>query len=285
MRIAGVQMDVALADVPKNLERIGNYVREATGGGAKLVIFPECAATGYCFSSADEARKYAQSIPGPITDTVHGLCKAHDCYVVFGMLEADGPKIYNAAVLVGPQGVIGSYRKIHLPYLGIDMFTAYGDRPFAVHDAGGLKVGMLICYDASFPEATRCLALGGADLVVLPTNWPPGSECVAQAAIRTRANENGIYFAAVNRVGTERGFPFIGMGSICAPNGDVLAAPNGTQEEIFYADIDPERARRKRVIRVPDKHEVDRFGDRRPEMYAPLLAPHSYHTPRQDHSR
>ena len=277
-------MDVALANVPQNLERIGRYIAEAAAGGAKLVIFPECAATGYCFDSADEAREYAQPIPGPITQAVQAHCKTHSCFVVFGMLEADGDRIYNAAVLVGPQGVIGSYRKVHLPYLGIDMFTAYGDRPFAVHEAGDLRIGMLICYDASFPEATRCLALAGADIVVLPTNWPPGSECVAQSTIRTRANENGIYFAAVNRVGTERGFPFIGMSSICAPNGDVLAAPTGVNEEIFYADIEPEKARRKRVIRVPDKHEIDRLGDRRPELYAPLLAPHTFHTPRQDHA-
>lgn len=277
-------MDVALADVPRNLEQIGRYVAKAAAGGAKLIVFPECAATGYCFESADEAREFAQPIPGPITETVQGYCNKHDCFVVFGMLESDGERIFNAAVLLGPEGVIGSYRKIHLPYLGIDMFTDYGDRPFAVHDAGGLKVGMLICYDASFPEATRCLALAGADVVVLPTNWPPGSECVAQSAIRVRANENGVYFAAVNRVGTERGFPFIGMSSICAPNGDVLAAPTSAQEEILYADIDTARSRRKRVIRVEGKHEIDRFGDRRPEMYAPLVAPHSSRTPRQDHA-
>jgi len=277
-------MDVALANVPQNLERIGRYIAEAAANGAKLVIFPECAATGYCFESADEAREYAQPIPGPITQAVQTHCKTHSCFVVFGMLEADGDKIYNAAVLVGPEGLIGYYRKVHLPYLGIDMFTAYGDRPFAVHEAGDLRIGMLICYDASFPEATRCLALAGADIVVLPTNWPPGSECVAQSTIRTRANENGIYFAAVNRVGTERGFPFIGMSSICAPNGDVLAAPTGVNEQVFYADIDPDKARRKRVIRVPDKHEIDRFGDRRPELYAPLLAPHTSRTPRQDHA-
>ena len=81
-------MDVALANVPQNLERISRYVGEATASGAKLVIFPECAATGYCFDSADEAREFAQPIPGPITDTVQACCRKHDCFVVFGMLEA-----------------------------------------------------------------------------------------------------------------------------------------------------------------------------------------------------
>lgn len=285
MLIAGVQMDVALADVPANLERIAGRVREATAAGASLVIFPECAATGYCFQSVEEARAHAQPIPGGITQSVQSLCVAHGCHVIFGMLEAAGEALYNAAVLVGPEGVVGSYRKVHLPYLGIDMFTAYGDRPFAVHQVGDVRLGMLICYDGAFPEAARCLALAGADLIALPTNWPPGSECMAECSVRSRAMENAVYFAAVNRVGTERGFPFIGMSSICAPNGDVLAISSGTDEQILYAEIDVAKARRKRIVRVPDKHEIDRFADRRPEMYGPLVAPHSFRTPRQDHAR
>ena len=99
-------------------------------------------------------------------------------------------------MLVGPTGVIGSYRKVHLPYLGIDMFTSYGDRPFAVHNAVDLKVGMSICYDAAFPEASRSLAILGADLVALPTNWPPGAECTAASVINARAMENAVYFIA-----------------------------------------------------------------------------------------
>jgi predicted amidohydrolase len=154
-----------------------------------------------------------------------------------------------------------------------------------VHSAGALRVGMNICYDSAFPEAARCLALLGADLIALPTNWPPGAECMAQHAIRTRAMENAVYYAAVNRVGEERGFRFIGLSSICGPNGDVLAESSGTEEEILYAEIDPARARRKRIVRVPDKHEIDRFADRRPEMYGPLSAMHDLPTPRRDHNR
>ena len=185
-------------------------------------------------------------------------------------------------VLVGPKGVIGSYRKVHLPYLGIDMFTSFGDRPFDVHAAGDVKIGMQICYDASFPEASRCQALLGADLIVLPTNWPPGAECMANWAVNTRALENAVYFAAVNRVGTERGFPFIGRSRICDPSGNTLAESTGTGEEILYAEIDPARARRKHIIRVPGKHEIDRLADRRPEMYGPLIAPHTLKRPGRD---
>ena len=284
MKIAGIQMDVAIGDVAANLDRIGSHLRETAAAGAGLSIFPECAATGYCFGSLEEARQFAQPIPGTITAAVAAECRSLGVAAIVGMLEADGPRIFNAAVLIGPAGVIGSYRKVHLPYLGIDMFTSYGDQPFAVHEVSGLRVGMNICYDAAFPEAARCLALLGADLIALPTNWPPGAECTAECTIRSRAMENGVYYAAINRVGSERGFNFIGMSSICAPNGDVLAASRGVDEQILYAEIDPARARRKHIIRVPDKHEIDRIADRRPDLYAPLVETRSMKTPREVHA-
>jgi predicted amidohydrolase len=285
MKIAGVQMDVSLGEIEANVAKMIAHLEESHRAGAQLTIFPECAATGYCFENLDEGRRYAQPLSGPITAELSAACREQDLFAVFGMLEADGSRVFNAAVLVGPEGVLGSYRKVHLPYLGIDMHTSYGDRPFAVHEAGGVRVGMNICYDSAFPEAARCLALLGADLIALPTNWPPGGECVARHAIRTRAMENSVYYAAINRVGTERGFRFIGLSSICAPNGDVLAESTGADEQVLYADIDPAKSRRKRIVRVPDKHEIDRFADRRPEMYAALTAAHGLRTPRQDHSR
>lgn len=280
MKIAGVQMDVTLADVNRNLERMIERMRETTAAGARLTVFPECALCGYCFDSLEEARPHAQPIPGPATERIRAACAELGGYAIFGMLELDGAKLYNAAVLVGPTGVIGSYRKVHLPYLGIDMFTSFGDRPFAVHNAGELKVGMNICYDASFPEGARSLAILGADLIVLPTNWPPGSECTAASVINARAIENAVYFIAVNRVGSERGFDFIGRSKIADPGGQTLAEAEGASEEILYAEIDPARSRRKHIIRVPGKHEIDRLADRRPEMYGLLIQPHSLKSPR-----
>ncbi len=283
MKIAGVQMDVTLGDVKGNVERMIGFLAQTTGAGATLTIFPECAVTGYCYESLGDAQQRAEPIPGPSTERMTAACAEHHCYCVFGMLEADRDRVFNAAVLVGPHGVIGSYRKVHLPYLGVDMLTTPGDRPFAVHEADGVNIGMNICYDAAFPEAARCLALLGADLIVLPTNWPPGAECMAANSIASRAMENAIYYAAINRVGTEAGFPFIGLSSICAPNGTVLAAAKGTEEEVLYAHIDVTLSRRKHVIRVPDKHEISRFADRRPEMYGPLTEPHRLETPRDLH--
>jgi predicted amidohydrolase len=285
MRIAAVQMDIRIGDVARNVARMSELLREAAKNGAKLTIFPECAATGYCFTSLEEGREFGQPVPGPITQQLSDVCRDTGSFCVVGTLERTESDLFNAAVLVGPSGVISTYRKVHLPWLGIDMFTTPGDRSFSVSEVEGVRVGMNICYDSGFPESSRCLSLLGADLVVLPTNWPPGAECMAEHGIPTRAMENAIYYAAVNRVGVERGFRFIGHSSICAPNGDVLARASASEEEILYADIDPARARNKRIVRVPSKHVIDRIADRRPEMYAPIVAPHSLSRPRDDAAR
>lgn len=273
VRVAAVQMDVELAQPQKNIARMLEFLRQAARMGAQLVVFPECALTGYCYESLDEARPYAEPIPGNHTRQLAALCRELGVHAVIGLLEQDGQRVFNAAALVGPSGVVASYRKVHLPFLGVDMFTTPGDRPFAVHDIGNVNVGMNICYDAAFPEASRVMALAGADLIVLPTNWPPGAECTCQVVINTRALENNVYFLACNRVGEERGFRFIGQSKICDPTGVVVAQASADQEEILVADIDPAWPRRKRVIRVPGKHEIDRFADRRPEMYGPLVEP------------
>src|SRR5262249_19405494 len=124
-----------------------------------------------------------------------------------------------------------------------------------------------------FPESARVLALLGADLVLLPTNWPPGATGTMLFLIQARALENHIYYAAVNRVGEERGFPFIGHSRIVDVTGELLAASHGDKEEILYAELDPERPRNKHIVEVPGKYELNRVADRRPEMYGPLVQP------------
>lgn len=271
MKIAGVQMDVVFADREANLARIVERLRETSAAGARLTIFPECSLPGYCFESLEEARRHAEPIPGPSSLRLAAVCTELSTYAVVGLLESDGDRVFNAAALVGPEGIVGRYRKVHLPYLGVDRFTTPGDRPFAVHTAGDVRVGMSICYDAAFPEAARVLALEGADVIALPTNWPPGAECTADFIINARAMENNVYYAAVNRVGTERGFRFIGKSKICDPRGHVLAEAQHERETILYAEIDPAVARQKHIVRVPGKHEIDRFADRRPEMYSTIV--------------
>jgi predicted amidohydrolase len=271
VRIAGVQMDVHLGQPAKNLARMLEFIGQTAREQALLTVFPECALSGYCFDSLEEARSHAEPVPGPSTQRLAEACRELQSFAVMGMLEADGPQLFNACVLVGPSGIIGTYRKVHLPYLGIDRFTTPGDRGFPVWSCGPLRLGMGICYDAAFPEASRVMALDGADLIALPTNWPPGAECTCEVVINARALENHVYFLAVNRAGEERGFRFIGRSKACEPSGQTIVQARADGEEVFYADIDVALARRKRVIRVPKLHEIDRFADRRPEWYGRIM--------------
>lgn len=284
MRIAGIQTDVSFKDVNANLALMERIVRAEVAQGTELTIFPECFSTGYCFDSLEEALAFAESIPGPTTERAARLCAELKTYVVFGMIEQAGRDMFNTAVLIGPNGLIGTYRKVHLPWLGVDRFTTPGDRPFEVFEAGGVRIGMLICYDGGFPEASRVLAIRGADLIVLPTNWPPGGSYMADFSINCRAMENGIYFAAVNRVGTENGFSFIGKSRICSPVGATIASIDDASSGVLRADIDPMLARTKRIVRVPGKHLIDRMADRRPEMYSAICEPHGLKRPGRDES-
>jgi predicted amidohydrolase len=279
MKIALAQMDVRFGAVEENLRSMLDKLHESRRAGAELTIFPECALTGYCFESLDEARPFAQPVPGPAVAAFSNVLSEIGGAAIFGMLEAAESGIYNAAILVGPVGLVGSYRKIHLPGLGIDHFVTYGDRPFAVQQIDEVRIGMGICYDSAFPEAMRTLALLGADLIALPTNFPTGAESMADFTLRTRAMENNVYFAACNRVGEERGFRFIGGSQLCDPAGNWIVHGSDRDEEILYGEIDPARARTKQVVRVPGKHTIDRFADRRPEMYERLIQPHQLATP------
>ncbi len=280
MRIAGVQSDINIGDVDGNLRRMSSSFRKARSEGAELVVFPECSVTGYSFNSLDDALKYTQDVPGPATDLMQGLCKKVGGFIAFGMLEtAPNGGLFNAAVLIGAEGLVGLYRKIHLPYFGVDRFASFGDRPFVVHQTNGVQVGLNICYDSGFPESSRIMSLQGADLIVLPTNWPPAAIVLAENVIRTRALENGVYYIAVNRVGEENGTQFIGRSSICAPDGEIMSAAGPDEETIIYADIDPARSRQKLRVRNPKVHMINRMADRRPELYNTLVEPHDLKRP------
>jgi 5-aminopentanamidase len=273
--VCGVQTHVTFADTSANLERMLQWLDHSDTAGADLVVFPECMLSGYCYSSLDEAMPHTQSIPGPATQAIESICRSRSMFVAFGMLEAtaDG-HVYNSCPLIGPEGVVGVYRKIHLPYLGIDRFVKQGESLYRAHDANGMKIGIHICYDGSFPESSRCLALDGADLLILPTNWPPGADTFAKYLPNARALENNVYFMSVNRVGTERGFRFIGNSRICDPNGNPMADAAHENEQVLRATIDLAKARNKRLIRVPKEHVIDRWADRRPSYYGSIAEEH-----------
>lgn len=192
--------------------------------------------------------------------------------IVVGYLEREGQKLFNSAVLIGPQGIVGHYRKVHLPWLGIDRFTSAGSG-FPVFECGDCRLGINICYDCAFPESMRVLMLAGVDVVALPTNWPPTSGRTADVIPAARALENSVYLVVANRVGTERGFSFVGKSSICSPRGEILAAAAHDREAIIHAEIDVALARRKHLINIPGVHEVHRVKDRRPQFYQPLVLP------------
>lgn len=269
-KIAAVQMDVQLGDIRRNRNAICERLRTAATAGAKLIVFPECAVTGYCYGSKSEAADYAEPLPGPTTDVLAADCREFGVHSIVGLIERDGDRLFNAAALVGPGGLVAGYRKTHLPFLGLDRFVTPGDRPYAVHDIGGLRVGLNVCYDASFPEASRCLALGGADLIALPTNWATQGERAARILTPARALENRVHFVAVNRVGDEGGYHFIGLSQIVECSGDLLAIADHDREAVLYAEIDPQRARQKKIVNIPGEYEVDRVHDRRPDLYGGL---------------
>ncbi len=274
MKVAAVQMDIKILEKEKNLEKILDCFESTAGTGAGIVVFPECALTGYCFTGLEEAAPVAEPVPGPASEALAAAAKKLDCTAVVGMLERDGDRIYNAAVVVTPQGIAGTFRKLHLPYLGIDRFVALGDKPFPVFETTHGKIGINICFDCSFPEAGRVLKLKGIQLLAIATNWPIGSDSW-QHTPKVRAAENHFHVVAANRVGEERGFRFVGHSQIVDFTGKTLAEAGETEETILLAELDLAGADRNRVVRMPGQWEFDRIAARRPEMYGALADPPS----------
>jgi len=270
MRIATVQMDVKIAEKERNLGKILENLECAARAGAGIVVFPECALSGYCFNSREEAWPEAETVPGPSTEKIAAVTRKLGCTTVVGMLERDAGQIYNAAAVIGPEGILGTHRKVHLLCLGIDRFDALGDKPFPIFETPHGKLGVNICFDCSFPESGRIVKLKGAQLLTIPTNWPAGSDAWAHTC-KVRATENHMVVVAADRVGEERGFRFIGHSQIIDYEGRVLAEADETEETILSAEVDLAAADRNRVVRVPGQYEFDRMAARRPEMYGPIM--------------
>jgi predicted amidohydrolase len=273
LRVAACQIDPKLGEVEANLDRIGRAVAEAASAGAVLAVLPEASVTGYAFGSLEEARPVARRAGAVAHDVLAGLAEVHRMTLICGTLEAQGDEVFNAAMVATPDGRRYTYRKMHLPYLGVDRFTTPGPDAPSVFDASGIRIGVLICYDLRFPEAARMCALDGADLIALPTNWPVGVDFHPGIFAPSRAAENHCYLLACDRVGTERGTTFIGRSVLIDYDGHQLAAASDTEEELLVGDIDPEAARRTHVRRRPGEHEWDTMADRRPGLYRRLLEP------------
>ena len=273
IKIAAAQIEPRLMKIDENLNKILAAAKEAANKSADLVVFPECCLTGYIFASRQEAMPFAESIPGPSSQRVGSLCQELNLYIVFGLLERDNGKLFNAAVLTGPQGVIWRYRKNHLPFQGIDRFVDLGNEPFRVYQTTIGNIGLQICYDIVFPESSRVMTLLGADIIVLSTNFAKRICDNLAYVINTRAIENKVHVVSCNRVGVERGNLFGGLSKIVDASGHILAVASPDREEIIYGEVRLESARQKRSIFSPGEFEVDQINDRRPELYGLITKP------------
>ena len=272
IRVAACQIDPKLGEVEANLDLIARSVAEAAAAGSTFTVLPEAAVTGYAFASLSEALPVARKAEAIAERTLAGLAETHRMTIVCGTLEPDADEVFNTALVLLPDGRRYRYRKIHLPFLGVDRFATPGPDAPSVIEVDGLRFGVLICYDLRFPEAARICSLEGADLIALPTNWPVGVEFHPDLFAPARAAENHCYVLAADRVGTERGTTFMGRSLLVDYDGKVLARA-GDGEELLTGEIEPEAARLTHVQRRPGEHEWDTIGDRRPGLYERLLRP------------
>jgi predicted amidohydrolase len=259
---AAVQIDVQLGNPSINKETI---LKRIDAVEADLVVFPECANSGYLFSSKAEAIDHAELIPGDFTDALGAAASKNGRWLAVGLLERLGADLFNTAVLVGPAGELHMYRKTHLPYLGVDRFVTPGEELTTISTPVA-KIGMLICYDWRFPEVARCQALQGAEILLGLSNWPEGAKVTPERLLPARAVENRLWIVSSNRVGTEGGAKYIGMSAIIDPDGNMVSAP-GEQEDVVKREVDPLLSRTKKLVRKKGEYEIDLLGDRRPHLY------------------
>lgn len=269
LRVACVQLDVDLGNPLHNAERAVREMEHLATRQVEFAVFPECFLTGYSVGSREEAEEISIRQEHEAIRLVEEASHRLGITVVMGYAGVDDDgRLYNGAFISVRAMPTFRFEKVHLPEMGLDKWVESGDK-LEVFTAKDAKVGVLICYDMRPPEATRCLALEGADLIALPTNWPEGAETSAEHICIARAAENRVFFATCNRVGTERGFRFIGRSKIIDVTGKVLAAA-GDGEETIVADLDLEQARMKRTVNIPGKYELDLFGSRKPELYGAI---------------
>jgi predicted amidohydrolase len=266
VRVTVVQFAPRIGAIEGNTDRVAAALRDG------LVIFPECALTGYAFDCRADAMRAARTIPGPETDRIAATCRKLGAWAIVGTLERSEGRLFNSAAIVGPEGTIGVYRKTHRPHLGADRFAEPGDLGLPVFDLPFARIGVLICYDLSFPEAARVLKLRGAQLLCVPTNWPQEAQVSCLHGPVVRAQENHIFVATADRTGEEGGFRFRGESRICDCDGRVLAMA-GRDEAVIEALVEPQQADRNRVVNRPGVYELDRIAHRRPDLYGPIVEP------------
>lgn len=268
VRVACQQIAPVVGDLEANRRLTRTAVREAVGAGATLVVLPELSTSGYVFESRDEARSCAEPVDGASLTAWSEEAGRRDAVVVGGFCElGEDELLYNSAAVVDGTGVIAIYRKIHLWDREQLVFEPGGESAPVVETRVG-RIGVAICYDLNFPEVPRGLALAGAEIVAVPTNWPlfrrpEGERPMEISLAMATAHLSHVFLAACDRCGEERGVEWTGGSVICDEWGWPVAGPiPGYGPGLLLADCDLVRARDKAW-----NERNDAFGDRRPELY------------------
>ncbi|MGA2624308.1 MAG: nitrilase-related carbon-nitrogen hydrolase [Bacteroidota bacterium] len=258
MKVAVVQTEPIFGEVASNVKEALLLMGSAD---ANIFVLPELFNTGYNFTDLREVQLLSERSNGNTFQSIAGFAKKKSCFVVYGFVEQVG-KFYNSAALVGPDGIVGLYRKVHL-YNRENLFFASGDFGFPVFELPFGKVGIMICFDWIYPESARSLALGGAQLIAHPSNlvMPYCPE-----AMVTRCLENRVFAATADRIGEEeRGgvkFCYIGQSEVVSPKGEILTRLGENKAGISVVDVDLSLANNKRVNEFNDL-----LRDRKVEQY------------------
>jgi N-carbamoylputrescine amidase len=274
LRVACLQMEPVVGARDANLEKMLMLIGHACGDGAGLVVLPELCNSGYVFETRGEAFGLSEPVPdGPTTQALAHAASRHGATIVAGICEREGDALYNSAVVVGPEGHIGTYRKNHL-WGAENLFFEPGNVGVPVWRTPFGRLSVAICYDAWFPEVFRLAALQGADILCIPTNWVPMPEQPAEYPVMANilamggAHSNSLFVAAADRIGVERGQLFLGRSIIVNHTGFPLAGPASMdEEEIIWAEVNLSDARRKRTLNSFNQP----LRDRRIDVYDELL--------------
>ena len=270
-----VEFKIALAQIESkrckkkdNLEKFEKLVSKAKSSGASLIVFPEMSLTGYLIR--DKIFELAETIPGESTVRIEEIAKKTETYIIFGMPEvSDNSRatVYNSAVLIGPEGIIGKYRKMHLPTHSVfeekRYFRAGYQLPVFKTEVG--KIGLCICYDIFFPEVTRLLRLKGADLIVCISASPAVRKSYFEILTAARALENTSFLAYVNLVGVHDGLQFWGGSRLITPSGDIIAKGKDDIEELIISKVDFSEIKKSEIF-------IPTLKDIRPELFIKLAS-------------
>jgi predicted amidohydrolase len=264
--IALAQMSCKRGDKAENLKRMERVVAKAKRQGAELAVFPELSLTGYVVR--DQIYELAEKIPGPSVKIMEGIAKRTGMYIIFGMPELSEKTqatLHNTAVILGPEGFIGKYRKMYLPTHSVFEEKRYfrpGYQTAALDTELG-KIGLTICYDIYFPEVVRLARLEGAQLIVCISASPGIRRAFFETLTAARAIENTAFLAYVNLVGVEDGLQFWGGSRLIGPNGKVIVQAKYDDEDFVIGQVDYADIR-------PIEAFVPTLRDLRPELFDKL---------------